>query len=268
MKEGGSLTVVGTGMLIAGQVTQESLSTIESAEKLFFLVTDIVTSRWLEQLNPSAESLFGCYADGKPREATYAEMVGRILAPVRAGRGVVAAFYGHPGIFVAPSHEAIRRARSEGFRAQMLPGISAEDCLFADLGIDPGERGCQSFEATDFLLRRRIFDPTSTLILWQIGGIGVFDFHSRPLWSRQGLEVLERELLRHYPIDHEVVIYEAVPYPTLPPKILRVTLAEMARAEVSIRSTLYVPPLADRASDPGMRVALGIAAPADRQRPS
>ena len=262
MRKDGSLTVVGTGMLIAGQVTHEALSAMEEAEKLYFLVTDIVTSRWLGQLNPSAESLYGCYADGKPREDTYAEMVDRILASVREGRRVVVAFYGHPGIFVAPSHEAIRQAKAEGYSAQMLPGISAEDCLFADLGIDPGERGCQSFEATDFLLRRRIFDPTSTLVLWQIGGIGVFDFHSRALWSRQGLEVLERELLRHYPIDHEVVIYEAVPYPTLPPKILRVPLAAMARAEVSIRSTLYVPPLPDRESDQEMRAALGISSAA------
>lgn len=259
MRDRGSLTVVGTGMLIAGQVTQEALSTIESAEKLFFLVTDIVTSRWLEQVNPSAESLYGCYADGKPREATYSEMVERILAPVRTGSRVVAAFYGHPGIFVAPSHEAIRRAKAEGFSAQMLPGISAEDCLFADLGIDPGERGCQSFEATDFLLRRRTFDPTSTLILWQIGGIGVFDFHSRPLWSRQGLKVLEQALLESYPATHEVVVYEAVPYPTLPPKILRVRLSELADTDVSIRSTLCVPPLPDRESDLEMRRALGLA---------
>lgn len=260
MKEEGSLTVVGTGMLIAGQITQEALSAIESSEKLYFLVTDIVTSRWLGQLNSTAESLYDCYADGKPREKTYAEMVARILASVRAGRSVVAAFYGHPGIFVAPSHEAIRQARAEGYRAQMLPGISAEDCLFADLGIDPGERGCQSFEATDFLLRRRIFDPTSTLVLWQIGGIGVFDFHSRPLWSRQGLGVLQRELLRHYPAEHEVVIYEAVPYPTLPPKILRVPLEEFSGADVSIRSTLCVPPLPDRESDTAMRLALGMSA--------
>lgn len=258
MKEAGSLTVVGTGMLIAGQVTQEALSAMESAEKLYFLVTDIVTSRWLGQLNPTAESLYDCYANGKSREKTYAEMVERILTSVRAGCSVVAAFYGHPGIFVAPSHEAIRQAREEGHRAQMLPGISAEDCLFADLAIDPGERGCQSFEATDFLLRRRIFDPTSTLVLWQIGGIGVFDFHSQPLWSRQGLAALERELLRHYPAKHEVVVYEAVPYPTLPPKVLRTPLAELARADVTIRSTLYVPPLPDRASDPEMRRALGI----------
>lgn len=254
----GSLTFVGTGLTIAGQVTQEALSCIEDAEKLFYLASNVTTSRWIESLNSSAESLHDAYQDGKLRERTYAEMVERILAPLFQGRRVVVALYGHPGIFVNPSHEAIRRARAAGYEASMQPGISAEDCLFADLGVDPGERGCQSFEATDFLLRRRIFDPTSTLVLWQIGGIGVFDFHSRPLWSRQGLAVLQRELLRHYPADHEVVIYEAVPYPTLPPKILRVPLAELAGAEISIRSTLYVPPLPDRESDPQMRAALGM----------
>lgn len=256
----GSLTFVGTGLTVAGQVTQEALSCIEGAEKLFYLASNVTTSRWLESLNATAESLHDAYGEGKPRELTYEEMVVRILAPLFDGKHVVVALYGHPGIFVTPSHEAIRRARAAGYEASMQPGISAEDCLFADLGIDPGERGCQSFEATDFLLRRRIFDPTSTLVLWQIGGIGVFDFHSRPLWSRQGLQVLERELLRHYPLDHEVVIYEAVPYPTLSPKVLRVALADLARSEVSIRSTLYVPPLDERASDPEMRTALGIPA--------
>lgn len=258
----GSLNFVGTGLTIAGQVTQEALSCIESAEKLFYLASNVTTGRWLESLNASAESLHDAYGEGKPRELTYEEMVVRILAPLFAGKQVVVALYGHPGIFVTPSHEAIRRARAAGYEASMQPGISAEDCLFADLGIDPGERGCQSFEATDFLLRRRIFDPTSTLVLWQIGGIGVFDFHSRPLWSRKGLEVLERELLRHYPARHEVVIYEAVPYPTLPPKALRTPLSELASAEVTIRSTLYVPPLPDRESDPAMRTALSIPAAA------
>jgi hypothetical protein len=42
----------------------------------------------------------------------------------------------------------------------MLPGISAEDCLFADLGIDPGIYGCQSYEATDFLANGRPWGET------------------------------------------------------------------------------------------------------------
>jgi len=35
----------------------------------------------------------------------------------------------------------------------MLPAISSEDCLYADLGVDPATTGNASYDATDFLLR-------------------------------------------------------------------------------------------------------------------
>ncbi|MFK9297939.1 hypothetical protein ACJEJR_24330, partial [Escherichia coli] len=54
----------------------------------------------------------------------------------------------------------------------MEPGISAEDCLYADLGIDPGIVGCQHFEATQFMLYRRVIDTAGYLILWQVGAAG------------------------------------------------------------------------------------------------
>ena len=103
---------------------------------------------------------------------TYQEIVEYILSYVRKGNKVCVAFYGHPGVFVFPSHEAIKRARNEGYRAEMLPGISAEDCLYSDIGIDPGADGCQCFESTDFLSYRRKFDPSVGLVLWQIAVIG------------------------------------------------------------------------------------------------
>ena len=145
---------------------------IEQAEKVLYLVTDPVTEIWIKQLNPTAESLSSSYEDNKPRIDAYVAMIERVLGFVRDGLDVCAIFYGHPGVFVYPSHEAVRLARTEGYSASMFPGISAEDCLFADLGIDPARSGCQSFEATDFLVHRRKFDSTSSLILWQIGVVG------------------------------------------------------------------------------------------------
>lgn len=254
----GSLVVVGTGFSIAGQVTQEALSHMSRAERLLFLVTDIATKEWLESLNPNNESLYDSYRVGRPREETYAEMSDRIVRCVRLGERVVAAFYGHPGVFVAPSHLAIAQARAEGFAARMLPGISAEDCLFADVGLDPGERGCQSFEATDFLLRRRLFDPTSSLVLWQVGVIGVRDYQKSELWGPRGLQVLMRRLLETYPADHLAVVYEAAQYPICPPLIHATPIAGLTQAPVTVRSTLYVPPLPDRATDPGVRLELGL----------
>lgn len=258
----GTLKIVGTGFRVSGQVTQEALSAIDHSEKLFHLVQDIVTQHWLAERNATAESLFSSYYPGRPRRETYEEMVERMVAPVREGKRVCAAFYGHPGVFVTPAHEAIRRARAEGFEAEMLPGISAEDCLVAELGFDPGTGGCQSFEATDFLIRRRIFDPTSHLVLWQIGALGVGDFRDGDLWNPAGLAVLASELARIYGAGHEVVVYEAPAYPICPPKRHRCRLDELARAPATLASTLYVAPLPGREDDLAMRLALGMPAQA------
>lgn len=254
----GRLTLVGTGFQIEGHLTQEALAAIRSADKLFHLVRDIVSHRWLAELNSSAESLHDSYAPGRPRRETYDEIVARILAPVRADLRVCAAFYGHPGVFVYPAHEAIRRARSEGFVAEMLPGISAEDCLVAALGFDPGQGGCQSFEATDFLIRRRRFDPCSHLLLWQAGSLGVSDFRAGDLWNRPALEVLARTLAEFYGEAHPIELYEAAEYPIFPPNRARCRIDQLPEAPVTLATTLYVPPLADRSSDPEMRAALGM----------
>src|SRR3546814_4889838 len=96
-------------------------------------------------------------------------MVAAMLAEVRAGRRVCGAFYGHPGVFARVPHKAIAQARAEGFEAHMEAGVSAEDCLYADLGIDPGEVGCQHYEASQFMFYRRRIDPSAYLVLWQIG---------------------------------------------------------------------------------------------------
>ena len=253
----GSLTIVGVGLAGPAHVTRETLGAIRAAEKHFVLVADLLTLEWLLELAPAADNLVSSYSVGKSRDDTYEEIVERVLAPVRRGRRVCAIFYGHPGVFANSPHEAIRRARAEGYAARMLPGVSALDCLFADLGLDPGEVGCQEHEATDFLLRRRLFDPCSGLVLWQIGVVGVADFREEDLWSREGLGVLAERLLETYPADHEVVVYEATTLPVVPPKILHLPLSALAEADVTAISTLYVPPLPDRGTDLVMLRRLG-----------
>ncbi len=145
----GSLTVVGTGIAGPAHTTREALAAIRGASRLFFLVSDPLTRAWLLDLAPGGEDLIDAYAVGRPRERSYEKMVVRILAAVRAGERVVAVFYGHPGVFADPPHEAIRRARREGFPARMQPGISAEDCLVAELGaIYPAAHEVVIYEAS------------------------------------------------------------------------------------------------------------------------
>jgi len=163
---------VGTGIKAIAHVTREAQHRLERADKVLHVLADPVTIRWVTELNASAESLETLYETGRPRSETYRAMVERTLGWVRRGAAVCLALYGHAGVFAAPGHEAVRQARSEGYQAEMLPAVSAEDCLFADLGMDPATAGCQSYEATDFLLRPKRFDVSVPLILWQVGIIG------------------------------------------------------------------------------------------------
>lgn len=235
----GSLAVVGTGIRFGIQTTDEARATIERADKVLYLFSDAVAGGWIEGLNPTAESLDRFYAPGKPRRETYREMVEEILAWLRRGLDVCVAFYGHPGVFASPAHEAVRRARMNGFPARILPGVSAEDCLFADLEVDPGD-GCQSFEATDFLLYPRNVDTTVSLVLWQVAGVGERSGATAP--NREGFRILAERLSALYGQDHQVVLYEASPYPIGDPWIQRTRLRDLPAAELAPMATLYVPP--------------------------
>jgi uncharacterized protein YabN with tetrapyrrole methylase and pyrophosphatase domain len=241
----GSLTIVGSGIELVRDTTIGARMAIENAEKVLILVTDPASEMWIKKLNSNVESLFDCYVEGKPRLEAYKKMVERILKNVRDGLKVCVVFYGHPGVFVDPSHEAIRIGRTEGFSARMLPGISAEDCLFADIGLDPGKHGCQSFEATDFLVRKRKFDPKSPLILWQIGTIGDLYYHKNSHNSDtaiRGLQVLTHILEEYYNKAHEVIIYQASYFPLCQPDIQHVPLGKIQEARITAASTMYVPP--------------------------
>jgi uncharacterized protein YabN with tetrapyrrole methylase and pyrophosphatase domain len=255
----GSLTVVGTGIQLGTHLTREARVLLESADVVLSVVAEPGMQAVLEDLNPQTQSLHRLYEVGESRREAYAAMAEEILRHVREGKNVVAAFYGHPGVFVAPSHEAIRMARAEGYRATMLPAVSAEDCLFADLGVDPSRFGCQSYEATDFLVHRRRIDPTATLVLWQIGTVGstVAASTTQPT----GLPVLVETLLEHYPPEHEVTVYEASPYPGFDPLVRTVRLGELSAEHVTALSTLYVPPREKAPLDLTMIDRLGLPRP-------
>jgi uncharacterized protein YabN with tetrapyrrole methylase and pyrophosphatase domain len=236
------LIVAGTGIRIAGQLTIEAAAWIRQAERLFFSVADPVSERVIRAINEKAEALMPLYVEGKPRSETYEAMVETIMQSVRAGNMTVAVFYGHPGVFAFPSHEAIRRARAERFRARMLPAVSAEDCLFADLGIDPADAGCQSLEASDFLLRIRSIDVTQHLVLWQIGVLGEWVYR-RGSYDPSAMPLLAQKLLESYPPTHEVIIYEAACLLDAGFRNTRTSIGTLSSMALTPISTLYVPPL-------------------------
>lgn len=252
----GSLVVVGTGIEALGQMTDAARREIRRAERLYY-VADPLSAQAILAINRRGVSLHDLYDVGKNRLRTYAQMTARVLADVRQGHRVCFASYGHPGVFAIPTHAAVKLARSEGYRAVMLPAVSADACLIADLGVDPGASGWQSYEATDFLLRRRKPDPSVGLVLWQVGVVGRFDYPEGPV-DRKKLALLTETLLAHYPPRHTAMLYEAASLPGFPPSIHEVRIGSLHKGPVSSITTLYVPPVRTAKIDRAMMARLGI----------
>ncbi|GGA44940.1 SAM-dependent methyltransferase [Dyella nitratireducens] len=251
----GSLACVGIGMTLGSHLSARTRSYIEQADVAFVLVSDGIIELWLQDMNKDVRSLQPYYQEGKSRMKTYRQMVEAMLTEVRAGKRVCGVFYGHPGVFAWVPHKAIETARSEGFSAHMEPGISSEDCLYADLGIDPGARGCQHYEASQFMLYRRCIDPSAWLILWQIGIAGDRTL-KRFSTGEAHRQVLVDVLARHYPLDHEVVVYRAATLPFQSPRIECLALERLPLAEVGMADTLAIPPARPLEADDEIRSRL------------
>lgn len=237
----GRLVCIGLGMTLGAHLAPRARSCIEQADVVFAAVSDPVVELWLQQLHADVRSLQPFYAEGKSRHESYAQMVAAMLAEVRAGRSVCGAFYGHPGVFARAPHQAIEQARSEGFPAHMEPAISAEDCLYADLGIDPGRHGCQHFEASQLLFYQRRIDPSAVLVLWQASLVGDRShrrYGTGPAYRR----LLVERLALDYPLDHPVTLYEAATLAIQAPRIDMVALSGLPEAQLNLQTTLVLAP--------------------------
>lgn len=251
----GSLVCVGIGMTLGSHISPLARSHIEQSDVVFAGVSDGIVELWLAKMHPDVRSLQPFYREGKSRMQTYRQMVEAILTEVRAGKQVCGVFYGHPGVFAWAPHKSIELARREGYRAHMEPGISAEDCLYADLGIDPGRFGCQHFEASQLLFYRRRIDPTAYLVLWQVGLAGDQSL-ARFSTGSAYRQVLVDVLARDYPLEHEVIIYRAATLPIQQPRIERVKLGELAQADIGVPDTVVIPPAGPMQVDPEIRARL------------
>jgi len=262
MARSGSLVVVGTGIKAIVHLTREAHEHIKSAEKVLYLLADPVSERWIREANVSAETLASLYQEGVHRTIIYRRMADRILAWLRRDARTCVALYGHPGVFASPGRMAIEQARAEGYPAEMLPGISSEACLIAELGTDPAISGWQSYEATDFLLHPRVVDPSTPLILWQIGVVGDLLYHVHQEGLAKRLSLIADLVAVSYGEAHPVVLFEASRFPGMRSHVVKLLLGDLPQADVSPVTTLYIPPSKPRMPSAKNYKALGLAPPA------
>ena len=237
------LVIVGCGIQFARHVGERTLSEIRQAEVVFCLA-DPFALGMIRGLRPDAIDLSVHYAEGKDRRETYRDMETAIMQALADGKQVCAVFYGHPGVFADVPHRVMRHARAMGIDARMEPGISAEACLYADLGLDPGHRGVQSMEATHLLVYNRVLDPAGLVLLWQVTLTGDLNC-TRTKADPHALQALVDKLLTWYPAEHEVILYEAAHVPIQSPRADRLRLCDLPTAQYREYTTLVIPPAVD-----------------------
>jgi tetrapyrrole methylase family protein / MazG family protein len=257
MNKDTSLVIVGSGIKFLSHLTTEVKSHICQADLVLYLVNDPAMKNWISNANPKSESLDFLYHKHHLRIDCYNDISNYILSAVRKKQHVCVVLYGHPSVFSLPGLNAAKLAKAEGIHTKILPGISAEDCLISDLYIDTSRNGCQSFEATDFLINERIFDPTSHLILWQVDIIGALN-HAQHHDNKNGLNALFLKLITAYHTNHEIILYEAAQYPTFEPLINKFKLSELDKQKFSPISTLYIPPIPPRDYNKKLAIELGM----------
>jgi precorrin-6B methylase 1 len=257
MSKRGSLVCVGCGIKGIAHLTLETVGWIRASDIVCYCCSDPATVIWIREQARETHDLAACYTEEDHRADIYQHMVDIMLSYVREGRSVCVVFYGHPGVFVYPTHVAIAKAREEGYAATMLPGVSAADCLFADVGFDPSQIGCVMYEATDLLLRHRTLSPDAHLIVWQIGFVGNPGFRFGRYENEHLPRVIEC-LSDVYGGDHRVCHYQASQFPICPPVVEWTRLRDLAtHCQVSAISTLYVPPRVHQETDVALGERLG-----------
>ncbi|MDF1795370.1 MAG: SAM-dependent methyltransferase [Coxiellaceae bacterium] len=239
-KNNGNLTLIGSGIKFLSHLTKESLSSLETADKIVYLSNDSVLIEWLETEFRSVESLSGIYYKFNSRKVCYEAIACYVVSLVKSGLNICFLLYGHPIVFSQPGIMAVRQLIQEGYSASVLPAISAEDCLFADLLINPGDVGCVSYEATDFLIYDRPILPASHLIIWQVCVVGITSHYDGHI--NNNIQILIDKLQTVYPGEHGVVIYTAAKYPGFLPTITKRSLALLNSQCLPRFSTLYIPP--------------------------
>jgi uncharacterized protein YabN with tetrapyrrole methylase and pyrophosphatase domain len=260
--DGPELLVIGTGINMVNHLTLECRAAIQKADRVLYIAHGW-TAGMIEKLRPDAINLTIFYDEDTPRRETYEMMAQVVLAEACNNRLTVMVSYGHPGVFGFPMHRAVEIARRKGVKAHMMPGISAEDCLFADLGIDPARQGCQTYEATDFLARKRRIDTTVALVIWQPDVIAdISGRFRRADYESNNVQILADVLADLYSEDHPLYIYVAADVPFAKPGIERTTIAKLPDFDLT-NATLYIPPDQRVEYDKEMIQRLGLPMPGE-----
>lgn len=233
-----TLIVVGSGIKSIAHITEETKKIIQHADKVLYLVNEDNLKAWIQREAKEAESLEPAYFSSPKRIDAYSQITTRIVSEYYKIKTLCVVFYGHPSVFAESALNAVKEINAANGHAILLPAVSAMDCLFSDLQIDPGDQGCYAIDATELLIYEKSVETYTHTILWQIANLGMADAN-----QTRKIHVLRDYLYEFYPEDYQVCLYEAAILPTQKPRIQWLSLRDLVQTAINPVSTLYIPPM-------------------------
>lgn len=236
--------VVGMGMRSVDQISREALRAIKGSKRLFLIDGSPGIAAYFKAQGMEVIDLAKHYEEGKDRLQTYIEMAQDVVASAIDDGPVSFGLYGHPTVFAYPPFLVKAVAESCGLTVGVVPGISAMDCILAELMIDPATHGMQMFEATDVVIRRRTLLTDVQTLIWQIGALETGLYSTKP-GSPTRFNRFVSHVTNFFPSAHKVVAIFASDNPFIPTVIYRFKLGELPTYADKLHGgfTLHIPPL-------------------------
>jgi uncharacterized protein YabN with tetrapyrrole methylase and pyrophosphatase domain len=237
-----TFALVGTGIKTVSHMTAEAQSLISNADKVYFLLNEPVAQDYITELaTGEVESLDKIYFSYQDRADAYKAISSEIIQAVDIYQNTCFVIYGHPCFYAKSGLDAIKKIElKKGVRVIVAPGISSEDCLYADLRIDPAVNGCMKLDATAILFRGKKILPDLDVIIFQIGMLGNKGLPTKEV-DRDLMGELKDVLVKYYDNDKKLILYEASLYPNIKPSIKYIVLSDLASHDFSPLTTLYIP---------------------------
>lgn len=234
------LALVGSGIKTISHLTEEAKGYITSCDSVLYLVNEPLLEGYIKKLAKTSRSLEPAYVRQTDRKSGYGNIAQEIIDELNRVCSVCVVIYGHPCVFATPGLLAISSLNVD-VKTVICPGISALDCLFADLRFDPANGGTQTFDATEYLLYDKIIDTSAHIVIYQIGMVGNLGLPTNKV-NLDAICFVKNKLLALYDKNKTAIIYESALYPGTTPKIFEFELSELEKQDLSPISTLYIPP--------------------------
>ena len=241
------LYLVGLGIRGAAQVTLETEAVLRRCTRVYYIHDDPAVAAYLRDVCPRVFNAARYYTEGRSFRRTYEAIIAAVTRSAVRWPPVAIAVYGHPLVYVVLANWLLKEP-PPGLRVKALPAVSALDCLFTDLNLNPADAGLQMYDANQLLLKRRPLQPDVPCLIWQ-PRIVESTYYTRA-WSRpQRFRRLRDYLLGFYPKDHHVVVaLSATTTRHTAPRLKRIALGrlEQAHRALDLGATLFIPATHDR----------------------